>query len=174
MILRRALCRHHREASAGHLRVQTSSGAVTPEMKNIVRMYPMENGFRVRTTGSLELGFNFNLSSGCHHKHALDGEGQRRGQNWVTDIGLNSLLDKNNGRNVQVHSFLNIDARRLLARRRFAMGLFQAQDDKFLSLDRRIVASGAVGENAVQSAQTTLALFGGLNYEGKKYANRLD
>jgi hypothetical protein len=50
-------------------------------------------------------------------------------------------------------------------------GLFQAQGDKFLSLNRRIVADGAIGKNAIQSAPTTMPLFGGLNYDGEKYAN---
>jgi hypothetical protein len=48
-------------------------------------------------------------------------------------------------------------------------GLFQARGDKFLSLNRRIVADGAIGKNAIQSAPTTLALFCGLNYDGEKY-----
>jgi len=50
---------------------------------------------------------------------------------------------------------LNFDARRLLARRWFAMD-FQAQDDKFIKLNRKIVAGGAVGNNDIRSPQTTL------------------
>lgn len=52
---------------------------------------------------------------------------------------------------------LNIDARRFRARRLFTMGLFRAQEDKLLSLDRRIVSGGAVGNPVVRSEQMTLA-----------------
>ena len=52
-------------------------------------------------------------------------------------------------------NFLNFDACRLLARRWFAMD-FQAQDDKFIKLNRKIVAGGAVGNNDIRSPQTTL------------------
>jgi hypothetical protein len=34
----------------------------------------------------------------------------------MTDICLNSLLDRDNGKNIPLRNFLNIDARRLLAR----------------------------------------------------------
>lgn len=63
---------------------------------------------------------------------------------------------------------LNIDARRLPARRRFANGTVSGQDDKLLSLDRRIVAGGAVGNTVVQSEEMTLVQFGALNYYGGK------
>jgi len=61
---------------------------------------------------------------------------------------------------------LNIDARRLPARRRFANGTVSGQDDKLIKRNRRIVAGGAVGNTVVQSEQMTLAQFGGLNYYG--------
>jgi len=78
--------------------VQTKSGVVVG-MKNIVRMHPMEKDFWSWTSGVVELRFSLTSPSDVPTNYAFDGEGKHRRESWMTDIYLNSLLDRNNGKN---------------------------------------------------------------------------
>jgi hypothetical protein len=64
------------------------------------------------------------------------------------------LLDRNNGRTAYRQLF-ELRCAPLAGTALARHGLFQAQDDKFINLNRKIVAGGAVGNNDIRSTQTT-------------------
>lgn len=119
-------CQRFRETvdsrSAGHLRVQTESGPLAA-MKEYRQHASHGKGFR--SSDEVEHRFSLTSPPGAPTNYAFDGEPQHRRENWVTNICLNSLLDRDNGKNILLRNFLNIDARRLPIRRWFAVDCFR-------------------------------------------------
>lgn len=157
--------------TAKQLQVQTDTGPTKVEMKDVRRIFPISAGFLGQTTGSLAFGFGLSSPPDVTTSYILDGGLTHRGDTWLTKATLDSLLDRNNGTVVQTRNFLDLDTQRLLPERWFALGTFQLQNDKFLSLNVRLVAGGGLGRTVVHAAQTNLQLFGGLDYNGERYAD---
>ena len=157
--------------TASHIEVKDTAGSTALEMKDVIRITPIVNGFQARTSGSLELGFSLVNPPDVTTSYTLDGEAGYRGHAFTADATLDSLSSRSNGEITETRNFFELDARKLLAHRWFARGLLEAQNDKALNLDFRVVAGGGFGRTIVQSPENTFAAFGGLDYNGERYAD---
>ena len=158
-------------SSAGHLELSTDSGPITVDKEDVVRISPIAAGFRQRTTGSVGFGFSLTSPPDVTSNYELNGQLANRTRNYETTVSIDSLFDRNQGSTVQSRNFGDLNVKRLLPQRWFALGLFQVEQDKFLSVDIRFAPGLGLGRTLVQNGQTKLAVYGGFNYNGERFSN---
>src|SRR5262245_40546548 len=110
--------------AAGQLVVQTSSGPTQPlAIKDIVRIIPVEAGFRGRTTGSIDFGLTFtnaeHATSYSLHGDALHLSPSHK---YETRVAAQSWLTSRDDADRLTRNEYSVDVRRLLPNRWFAMG----------------------------------------------------
>ena len=157
--------------SSGQLVVQTASGPSRPiDMKQIVLMTSIAEGFRGRTTGSLDFGLNFTNSQSAR-TYTLNGEALHRSaaHMYETQVKFDSWLAARDDVERLTRNALTVDVRRRLARRWFAVATIEGQQDEQLELDVRLLVAGGVGRMLIHSQRSHLAVSGGLDYDGEQY-----
>lgn len=155
--------------SAGKLEVATDAGAKLIDLKDVVRIDPIEATFRERTRGSVDLGFDF-LSAHDEIDWTFNFEARNRTKNYLTEASLSSLVRRRDSETAQQRNHLQIGSRRFLADRWFALGLFEAEEDRELDLDLRLLVGAALGRTLVQSNRTVFALYGGLDLAHEEFS----
>lgn len=160
--------------SPRRLVVTTASGPTPPlDMNEIVRMTSIGEGFRGRTSGSIDFGLNYTQASDAQH-YALNAEAAYVGRAYETDAQAASFLSRQDGADTVTRNDLKVDVRRRLPERWYALALGEAQQDDELDLNLRLVLGGGVGRVLLQSNQARLAVEGGLDYDAEWYESADD
>ena len=160
-------------ASPGHLVVQTASGPTRPiAVGEFVWIVPIEDGFRGRTTGSIDFGLSFTNAQDARD-YTLNAAAIHRSRShaYETQVRFDSWLSARDDAERLTRNDLGVDVRRRLRERWFAVAKFQAQQDEPLELDVRLLAGGGVGRTLVQSNRTRLSVQGGLDYDAEQYGD---
>jgi hypothetical protein len=149
--------------------VQTASGpSALIDMNDVVRIVPMEHGFRARTTG--EIGFGFVLTRDTR-TYSLNGDALHRSLNhaYETQIGFASWLLSQEDTDHLTRNSVKVDVRRRLPNRWYAVAKGEATQDDELELDARLLAGGGVGRRLIQSNRHELRAEGGFDYDGDRF-----
>lgn len=153
----------------GTLQLAGSAGLRTLDRDRIVRITPVAAAFRERTTGFIDLGFDF-LSAGDEIDLTLNGEAGHRSRNYLTHASLSSLVRRRDGETEQRRNHLELGTRRFLRDRWFVLAEVAAEEDEELDLDSRFLLAGGLGRALVQSNRTVLSVYGGLDYALEDYS----
>ena len=157
--------------SAGLLVVQTASGpSPSIDMKEVIRLTPVAANFRARTSGSIDFGVNFTKADGAR-SYTLDLDATNRTRLYETVVDFDSWLQRRDDTDTLTRNDLQLDVRRMLSGRWYAVAKFAFQEDDELDLDWRVLAGGGVGRRLIQSNRMLLSLEGGLDYDGESYAS---
>lgn len=154
--------------SAGKLAIATDTGPRTIDLSDVSRIHPIEATFLERTSGSIDLGLEF-LTANHETDWTLNAELSHRTQNYLTNVAIDSLLRHASDETLQRRNRLDIDTRRFLDGRWFALGLFVAEEDRELDLDLRLVAGAAFGRTLLASSRMVFSLYGGLDVAHEEY-----
>jgi hypothetical protein len=162
-------------ASTGdHLEVKGAAAPVVLERKDVIRMTAIAGTFRQRTSVSLDFGFSLVSPPDPTTTYTLDAELLNRTHSFLTEATLNSLTARNEGNISEIRNFFDLNTRRILARRWFLIGQFEAQNDKDLNLDVRLLAGGGLGRTLAQSHENEFSAFGGFDYNRERYSDPHD
>lgn len=154
--------------SEGKLEIKTASGPQVVDMKDVVRIKPVEATFRQRTSGSVDAGFDV-LQANDELDLTLNAELENRTKNYLTEASYESLWRRRSGADNQLRNFFDIGSRRYLPHRWFVLGQFDIQQDQALDLDLRTLVSGALGRTLVQNNHAIVAAYGGFDYNHENY-----
>jgi hypothetical protein len=155
--------------SPGHLVVQTSSGpSPSIDMTEVIRFTPVAANFHARTNGSIDFGLNLATADSAA-SYTLDFDAANRTRSYETVVDFDAWLQRREDTDTLTRNDLQIDVRRLLPRRWYAVAKVGYQNDDELDLDWRVLAGGGVGRRLVQSNQMLLSVEGGLDYAGESY-----
>lgn len=161
-------------SSPGHLVVETASGPTPPiPMTRIVGIFPVEDGFRARTTGSLDFGLSLSNAQDAR-TYTLNGEATHRSEDYLYDthVVLSSWLSARTGADTLTRNDVAADVRRWLPHRWFGIAKARLQQDEHLDLDLRFAAGAGAGRMLWKSNSTVLLVQGGLAYNAENYHNR--
>jgi hypothetical protein len=141
-------------------------------MKEIAWITSVADGFRARTTGSVDFGLNFTNAEKAR-TYTLDAEAEHRSRahGYETAVTFNSWLSARDDAERLSRNDVALTVRKRLPDRWFALGTFEAQQDEELELDARVLAGAGVGRRLIQSNRTHLLVQGGLDYDGERYAD---
>ena len=151
--------------------VQTATGPSRPiAMADVVYITLIEEGFRGRTSGSLDFGFMFATLNNTR-TYTLDGElaYHSPAHAYETDVTFNSWLSARDDVDKETRNALALELRRRLPSRWFAVGMLEGQQDDELQLDARVLAGGGIGRMLVKSSHAEFSAQGGLDYDGERY-----
>lgn len=154
--------------SDGKLEIKTAAGPKVVDMKDVVRIKPLEATFAERTSVSIDGGFAF-LHANDEVDFTIDAELENRTRNYVTDAEYIGLLRRQNGNNNAMRHFFQLGSRRFLPNRWYVLGQFGVEEDQFLDLDLRILAAGALGRTLVQNNRVVFSVHGGFDYNLEQY-----
>lgn len=157
----------------GRLEVVTDAGPRIIDLKDMGQIHPIEATFLERISGDVELGLEF-LTANDERDWTFNAALASRTQNYLTEISLSSLARRFNSQTVQQRNDLEFGSRRFLDNRWFAIGLLEAEEDRELDLDLRLLAGAAIGRTIVQSSRHALSLYGGLDIVHEEYAGVAD
>lgn len=152
----------------GKLSVATDTGTRTIDISDVSRIHPIEATFLERTTGSIDFGLEF-LTANHETDWTLNAELSNRTQNYLTNVTLDSLLRHRNDETVQRRNRLDINTRRFLDNRWFALGLFLVEEDRELDLDLRALVGAAMGRTLLESSRMVFSVYGGLDLAHEEY-----
>jgi len=159
--------------SPGRLVVETPAGPSRAlDVHEIIGIIPIESGFRGRTTGSIDFGLNVANQDNAW-TYTLDAEALHRSSThaYETQTSFNSWLSTRDDGDRLSRNDLNVDVRRRLSNRWFALATGALQQDEPLELNVRLLLGGGVGRRLVQSNRTVFSVEGGLDYDGEDYGN---
>ncbi len=154
--------------SPGKLEVRSSAGTQGVDLKDVIRIKPIEATFVERTSGSIDGGFSY-LQAGNEFDWTLEADAENRTKNYLSTASFDTLLRRREGANDQMRNNFALASRRFLPNRWFVLGHFGVQEDQELDLDLRTLAYGAIGRNLVQSNRTILAVDGGIDWNHEGY-----
>jgi hypothetical protein len=158
-----------RSPADGRLVVQTSAGATEPlPLSDVVRITPIVNGFRARTSGSIDVGVNFRTAEKAVN-YTLDGSALYHGRSFESEVTVSSWLSRRDDADREARHDLVVDARRLLPNRWFALATLEGQQNDELALDWRFLAGGGAGRKLVQSDEMLLSAHVGVDYDAERY-----
>lgn len=152
----------------GKLEIKTASGPQVVDMKDVVRIKPVEATFGQRTSGSIDLGFEV-LQANDEIDLTLNAEVENRTKNYLTTTSFDSLWRRRNGDDNQLRNFFDVGSRRYLARRWFVLGQFDIQQDQEMDLDFRTLVSGSLGRTLVENNHAVFAAYAGFDYNHENY-----
>lgn len=154
--------------SPGKLEVVTDAGPRSIDISDVGQIHPIEATLIERTTGNIDLGLEF-LTANHETDWTLNAELSNRTENYLTTLSINSLLRRRNDATDQRRNRLELDSRRFLDSRWFALGLFQAEEDRELDLDLRALVGAALGRTLLQSDRMVLSSYGGLDLSHEEF-----
>ncbi|HEX6997470.1 MAG TPA: DUF481 domain-containing protein [Gammaproteobacteria bacterium] len=157
-----------RVPSPARLEVVTEAGATPVDMREVIRITPIQGTFLDRTSGSLELGFDtFNANDELDW--TLHGELEHRTQRYLTALSVDSLVRRRDDAERQQRNDLVLSSRRFLRDRWFALGMLELEENRELGLSSRALIGGAIGRTLRQTNRTIFALYAGLDYDRERY-----
>lgn len=156
----------------GTLVVQTATGPTMPiDFKDIVWIVPINEGFRPRTTGSIDFGLEWlHAENARYYTLNAEADHRSRGHAYETTLKYESYLAARDNTDSLSRNDLRIDTERRLPNRWFAFGTFQGQQDEQLQLDARFIAGGGIGRRLLRTNRGYLSLKGGFDYNGERYS----
>lgn len=154
--------------SDGKLEIKTASGSEVVDMKDVVRIKPVEATFSQRTSASVDLGFSV-LQANDEIDLTLNSELENRTKNYLTEASFESLWRRRSGGDDQLRNFFDIGSRRFLSHRWFVLGQFDIQQDQEMDLDFRTLVSGSLGRTLVENHHTVFSAYGGFDYNHEDY-----
>jgi putative salt-induced outer membrane protein YdiY len=157
----------------GLLEIATSAGPVRVNMPDIVRIQRHQETFGGRVSGNIDLGFDF-LTANDEIDWTLNASARHRTPRYDTEVSVSSLIRRQDSDTSQQRNHLEVESRRLLEKRWFAAGLFEAEDDAELDLDLRILLGAAAGRTLIQTKQTSLAVYGGIDVSHEEFSGSSD
>lgn len=160
--------------AAGQLVVQTSRGPSRPiALKDIVRIIRIEDGFRARTTSSIDFGLTFTIAEKAR-SYTLNGDAEHvsPSHRYETRVAATSWLSARDDADRLTRNEYSVEVRRVLSNRWFAVGKAEFQQDKPQELDSRFLGMGGVGRLLVHTNRTVIDVRGGLDYDAENYQNR--
>lgn len=161
-------------SAPGTLAIRTDSGATrNVPMPDVIRMTWVGANLRERSSGDVELGFNYSSADDAID-WTFSGTMRNRTRNYLNEISLDSLLRRQDGDTAQRRNKLELASRRFFQGRRFIIGRFEASEDRELDLDSRFLVAGAGGMTFLQSSRTTLSAYAGLDYILEDYRGLSD
>jgi len=152
----------------GKLEVKTDTTPQVVEMNEVVRITSIAANFADRTSGSIDVGFDF-LQANTEFDLTLNAEAENRTTNYLTEASYETILRHLNGENAQWRNNFELGSRRFLPHRWFVLGRFQLEQDQLLDLDLRTLVYGAVGRYLIQSNRSLLGVHGGIDYDRENY-----
>jgi len=155
-------------SSARRLEVKTPAGPRTINADAVVRLTPIAATFHDRTSGFIDLGVGL-LGANDEVDVTINAEAENRTRNHLTHVALYSLVRRRDEQTDQRRNHLELGSRRFLSNRWFALAQLEAEEDRELDLDSRVLLAGAMGRTLQQSSRATFALFGGLDYALEDY-----
>ena len=156
----------------GLLVVQTASGpSPSIELKEVIRMTSIGANIVARTTGSIDFGASFTKADGAR-SYTVDLDAANRTHSYESVVDFDSWLQRRDDADTLTRNDLQLDMRRLLPGRWYALAKFAFQEDDELDLDWRVLAGGGVGRKLIQSNRMLLSVEGGLDYDGESYASK--
>jgi putative salt-induced outer membrane protein YdiY len=156
----------------GTLVVQTATGPTMPiDFKDVVWITPISDGFRARTTGSIDFGLEWVHAENAR-SYTLNAEANHRSADhaYETKAAYESYLAARDNAERLTRNDGRVDVERRLVNRWFVFGKFQGQQDQQLQLDARFIAGGGIGRRLAQTNRGYLSLRGGFNYDGERYS----
>jgi hypothetical protein len=151
----------------GELVVQTTAGPTMPiPLSEIAHIRVVGATFLERTSGTVDFGLR--LTNGAQ-SYTFEGAAINRTRSYETELTVSSWFSKQDEAENESRNNVELDFRRLLTRRWFALALGQWQQDDELELDRRLLFGGGIGRWLVDDSEMHLALEGGLDYTGALY-----
>jgi hypothetical protein len=144
------------------------TGTKTVDMNDVVSITPIATRLRDNIRGSIDFGFDF-LNANDELDLTLNAEAQKRTRSYMTQVSLRSLLRRLDGGTAQRRNDLTISSRRFGANRWFVLGQFEAEENRELDLDLRLLLGGAVGRTLLQSNRSVVAVYGGIDYVLEEY-----
>jgi hypothetical protein len=157
----------------GLLQIATDTGRKNIRMSDVIRMQPHAATFRARTSGDIDLGFDF-LTAHDEIDWTLNASVEHRTKKYLSELSVSSLIRRHDDETTQQRNHLELESRRLLRERWFAVGLLEAEEDAELDLDLRVLVGAAMGRTVVQSNRTALAMYAGVDLSHEEYAGGAD
>jgi hypothetical protein len=151
------------------LEVKTTNGITSLEKKNVVRIMPVSATFAERTSGSVDLGFNF-FQAQDEGNLTLHAEAEHKSHKSLTNATFFSLLNRRDDADLETRNKFTLGSRRYLGNKNFVLGEFEVHESTQLDIDSRILAKGAFGRTLVQNNRQIFAIYGGLDYDREQYA----
>jgi len=142
-------------------KLQVGAGPALLDLSAVVSIRSDRTSLFDRIDGSLEV--NFNLARANSQKQwSLDSKVRYSGLRWFHVASGSSSFTSQEGSNNTSRNNFTLQSGRVLANRWYYAGLFQAQQDQELGLDRRVSAGGGIGRQLIQSNRRDLELLGGI------------
>jgi hypothetical protein len=151
------------------LEVKTANGITSLEKKNVVRIMPVSATFAERTSGSIDLGFNF-FQAQDEGNLTLHAEAEHKTHKSLTNATFFTLLNRRDDADLETRNKFTLGSRRYLGNKNFVLGEFEVHESTQLDIDSRILAKGAFGRTLVQNNRQIFAIYGGLDYDREQYA----
>ncbi|HEY7189198.1 MAG TPA: DUF481 domain-containing protein [Vicinamibacterales bacterium] len=156
----------------GQLVIQTASGPTMPiPLSDIAHIRVVGATFFERTTGEVDFGLTWTKSSTTY---SFDGSATNRTRSYETELTIDSWLSDQDDGVTEKRNNIELDFRRLLSRRWYAMGMGHFQQDDELELDWRTVIGGGAGRWLIDTGSTELSVEGGLDYNSERYTSADD
>lgn len=154
--------------SSGTLHLGTANGTQGIDMQQVLRIDPVADSFLDRVEGSVDFGLDF-LTAGDEIDWTLNAELARRTPKYLSELTINSLLRRHDDVTTQRRNHIDFTRRRFREQRWFALGQLLVEEDRELDLDSRFLIAAAIGRTLVQSHQTTLSLYGGVDVDWEEF-----
>jgi hypothetical protein len=153
---------------ARRLEVKTPAGPRVIDADAVVRMTPIAATFHDRTSGFIDLGVGI-LGANDEVDLTLNAEAENRTRNRLIYASVYSLVRRRDEVTDQRRNHFELGSRRFLPDRWFALAQIEAEEDRELDLDSRVLLAGGMGRTLQQSQRMSFALFGGLDYALEDY-----
>jgi hypothetical protein len=137
-------------------------------LSDIVHIRVVGATFFERTSGSVDFGLLLTNGTATYN---FNGSALNRTRSYETDLTIASWLSQQDAGATDTRNSVELDFRRLLSGRWFALALGHFQQDDELDLDHRLVFGGGIGRWLVDDSVMHLAVEGGLDYNGERYAD---
>ncbi len=156
-------------AEKGKLEITGESTSTVLEPSSVVRITPIEEGFRRKLDGSLDLGLNLtraNRASQLHFGTAIEFRNRR----LLRSLKMSSTVIAQEGTETKSRSSLSLGITRFLKARRLYLGFAQVQQNEELDLDFRSLVGGVYGRYLIQNNKTILNLVGGFAVSQERFS----
>jgi hypothetical protein len=159
-----------RPAPPNQLIVATSTGPVTVNLSDLIRLAPIGSTIWNRVDGALDAGFSFAQANLETHATTNSTVGYRSSKHQLAVTYAAQVTTREDAERL-FRSDLNLSGIRFLADRWYtiAWGAFEQNDE--LSLDLRTLAAGGFGRDLVHTNYRLWSLYSALAYTHEQFAD---
>lgn len=154
--------------SPGQLAVAVGTRPSVVATPDVIRITPLGATPAERTSGHVEFGLDF-LSANDERDLTFNAQFRHRSRDYLTTLLLASLSSEFDGQTAHRRNYFQVNSRRLLRDRWFAVGRLHAEADRELGLDARLLLGFGGGRLLLQSNRSVVALYGGLAGDRERY-----